>query len=114
MSTQVFGDIVIKPETRSVFNVIIKKLQAKGWNCIVEDDADWGLIILADKQNKEEGETIRRVKPFYLEKTGDEKRANDLQEKLRNQLVEIHPYKIKWDRSKHKAVKLLPALFAIG
>lgn len=114
MNEQVFGDVIIKPEMRSVFNLIIHKLETKGWDCVVEDDADWGFIILADKRNKTGGVILRRVKPFYIEKEGDMKKAADLQEKLRKHLVEIHPYRIHWNRQKNKKVNLLSALFSMA
>lgn len=111
MNTQ--EEILIPSELRFVLPQVIKKLSLQGWNAIVEDDPDFGIILLADPKAAPLS-VLRRIKLFLLKNAEDKKRANDLQKKLRGQLVEIHPYKIFYNKRGNRKLQLLPALFTIG
>jgi len=107
---------VFKPlsqEEERVFSQINTQLELKGWDGIQHLDEDWGWIILADKSFPDYGVILRRIHPFQIKKEEDWEKAKRLQETLRKDLIEVHPYKLMRDSNGSRKVKFYESLFSM-
>lgn len=85
---------VLSKQEKKVFEKILNNLIQSGWDSIIEFDPSWGWLILATYSPPNFGVTLRRIKPFPLNSLSDFDRALKLQARLRNDLIEVLPYKI--------------------
>lgn len=96
-----------------VFSQIITELKKTKWDGLKEMDETWGWIILADKSPLNFGVILKRIKPFQIKKEEDWERARKLQESLRRELIEIHPYKLTRNENGTRKIYLYNPLFSL-
>ncbi len=84
----------LRRQDRKAFQKICRELAEIAWSSSIEWDDDWGWMVLATKKFKDFGIVLKRIKPYRLDSLSDFQRALRVQQRLRNHLVEIVPYKI--------------------
>jgi hypothetical protein len=99
------------------FKECVKRVQVEGWSVDEKDiypDEDWGWIILASKNYVDIGIQLRRIKPLEITKRYTLETANNLQVRLRKELVEVHPYELKVDQHRNEKVRFWKPLFSLS
>ena len=84
---------ILRGKERIPFEKINAKFITLGWDSSIENDTLWGWYILAIKNDPSWGVILRRIKPYKIISPENLFASLKLQERFKNDLVEIIPYK---------------------